>query len=135
MGGHLQNHVAHTNKAETALPYRKFSRITLRFRMSFYTKWGENLLICGSDSLFGSGDVKKGMWMTPHHEGEDLVWYAVVSVPDGFKMDYKYYIVDEQRNALKWEALESRSLKLPKGLEDGLSVDVVDTWVVRMLAL
>ena len=88
-------------------------------------------MIAGSDVLFGNWDIKKGVWMTPHHEGEHLMWQAQVSVPEGFKLDYRFGIVDEKLNIIKWESGEPRHLALPAaGPPDGAVIDVLDGWQV-----
>ena len=55
-------------------PFKRFNRINLRFRIAYYTQWGQNLMICGSDAQLGSNNIKQGVWMTPHHEGDLLIW-------------------------------------------------------------
>ena len=90
-------------------------------------------MITGSHTLFGNWDIKKGVRMTPHHEGEHLVWQAQVSVPEGFKLDYRFGIVDEKLNIIKWESGEPRQLTLPVGPPDGAVIDVLDGWQVLRL--
>ena len=51
-------------------------RFTVRFRVAFPTKWGENLVVSGSDVRLGAWDSKKGLWMSCHHVGDLLVWQA-----------------------------------------------------------
>lgn len=85
-------------------------------------------MLSGSDLLLGKWNIKQGVWMTPHHEGEFLVWQALISVPDQFELDYKYALVDDRLNVIKWEAGGTRRLLLPEGLPDGAMVDVLDTW-------
>ncbi|GAQ80801.1 4-alpha-glucanotransferase [Klebsormidium nitens] len=92
------------------------------------TVWGQNLMVVGSDPIFGSWNIKQGIWMTPHHEGDVLVWQAFVSVPEAFEFEYRYCLVDEKLNVLKWEALEKRKLAIPEGLADGAVVDILDNW-------
>lgn len=51
-------------------------RFTVRFRVAFPTKWGENLVVSGSDVRLGAWDAKKGLWMSCHHVGDLIVWQA-----------------------------------------------------------
>ena len=50
-------------------------RVTVRFRLPYPTRWGENLLVCGSEEL-GGWDAKRGLWMSCQHEDDVLVWQA-----------------------------------------------------------
>lgn len=54
-------------------------RCTIRFRVAFPTRWGENLVVSGSDVRLGAWDSKKGLWMSCHHVGDLLVWQARLS--------------------------------------------------------
>jgi 4-alpha-glucanotransferase len=113
-------------------PFKRFTRVNLRFKLPFMTVWGQNLMIVGSDPIFGSWNIKQGIWMTPHHEGDVLVWQAFVSVPEAFDFEYRYCLVDEKLNVLKWEAPEKRKLAIPEGLSDGAVVDILDNWQVSL---
>ncbi|CAM6114987.1 unnamed protein product [Calypogeia fissa] len=108
--------------------YRRARRINVRFRVPYYTQWGQNLMLSGSDPLLGNWTLSQGQWMTPHHEGDSLVWQAQISVPDHFETHYKYCLADENKNLLKWESGGRRFLALPEGLADGSTVDVHDLW-------
>eukprot|EP00897_Mesotaenium_endlicherianum_P007076 jgi/Mesen1/6397/ME000329S05559 len=108
--------------------FKRYKRINLRFKISFFTQWGQNLMVSGSDLLFGNWSIKRGVWMTPHHEGEQLVWQAHVAVPENFELEYKFCLVDEKLNVLNWEAGPSRQLQLPDNLPDGAVVDILDYW-------
>jgi 4-alpha-glucanotransferase len=41
--------------------------MTVKFRVKYYTKWGENLVVCGPSDAFGNWDAAKGLWMTCEH--------------------------------------------------------------------
>lgn len=113
-------------------PFKRFTRVNLRFKLPYMTVWGQNLMVVGSDPIFGSWNIKQGIWMTPHHEGDVLVWQAFVSVPEAFDFEYRYCLVDEKLNVLKWEAPEKRKLAIPEGLADGAVVDILDNWQVTL---
>ncbi|MCE3214856.1 4-alpha-glucanotransferase dpe2 [Datura stramonium] len=100
----------------------------LSFRIPYYTQWGQNLLICGSDRLLGSWNVKKGLLLKPSHQGEELIWSGSIPVPPGFQSEYSYYVVDDRRNILRWEVGKKRNLLLPDGLQDGQSLELRDLW-------
>eukprot|EP01018_Ginkgo_biloba_P034974 Gb_33253 [translate_table: standard] len=110
------------------LPFKRLRKISVRFRLPYYTQWGQNLIVCGSDPVMGSWKVKQAVQMMPHHQGDDLIWHATVSVPDNFRCEYNYCLVDDKRNLLKWESGKRRTFVLPDGLPDGASVDVYDLW-------
>eukprot|EP00850_Spirogloea_muscicola_P013966 SM000097S24819 [mRNA] locus=s97:544160:552835:+ [translate_table: standard] len=109
-------------------PFTRYARVNLRFKLPYYTKWGQNLMISGSDPLFGAYTLKRSVWMTPQHDGDDLVWQALVSVPATLHLEYRYCLVSEGPAVIKWEAGSPRRLALPAGLPDGSTVDILDTW-------
>ena len=41
--------------------------ITFKFRVKFYTKWGENVVVCGKSQAMGEYDATKGAWMSCEH--------------------------------------------------------------------
>ncbi|XP_019250677.1 PREDICTED: 4-alpha-glucanotransferase DPE2 [Nicotiana attenuata] len=98
------------------------------FRIPYYTQWGQHLLICGSDALLGSWNVKKGLLLKPSHQGEELIWSGSIPVPPGFQSEYSYYVVDDTRNILRWEVGKKRKLLLPDGLQDGQLLELHDLW-------
>jgi hypothetical protein len=48
--------------------------VTLRFRVPFPTRWGENLVLCGDDDRLGAWEPARGSWMQCFHVGDVLVW-------------------------------------------------------------
>ncbi|XP_015066159.1 4-alpha-glucanotransferase DPE2-like isoform X2 [Solanum pennellii] len=98
------------------------------FRIPYYTQWGQNVLICGSDRLLGSWNVKKGLLLKPSHQGEELIWSGSIPVPPGYQSEYSYYVVDDRRNILRWEVGKKRKLLLPDGFQDGQSLELHDLW-------
>ncbi|MDA9081081.1 hypothetical protein N9M16_06640 [Candidatus Dependentiae bacterium] len=38
-------------------------KITVGFRIKYWTEWGQNLVVCGNDPRLGSWDVRKGVFM------------------------------------------------------------------------
>lgn len=103
------------------------------FRIPYYTQWGQNVLICGSDRLLGSWNVKKGLLLKPSHQGEELIWSGSIPVPPGYQSEYSYYVVDDRRNILRWEVGKKRKLLLPDGFQDGQSLELHDLWQVLIL--
>lgn len=77
--------------------------------------------------------MKQGQWMTPHHEGDLLLWQVLVTVPEHFETEYSYCLVDEKLNVLKWEAGNRRVLTLPEGLPSDATVEIHDLWQVCSL--
>ncbi|XP_015066158.1 4-alpha-glucanotransferase DPE2-like isoform X1 [Solanum pennellii] len=103
------------------------------FRIPYYTQWGQNVLICGSDRLLGSWNVKKGLLLKPSHQGEELIWSGSIPVPPGYQSEYSYYVVDDRRNILRWEVGKKRKLLLPDGFQDGQSLELHDLWQICQL--
>ncbi|GMP97966.1 hypothetical protein CsSME_00046023 [Camellia sinensis var. sinensis] len=104
--------------------------VSLSFRIPYYTHWGQSLLVCGSEPALGSWNVKKGLLLSPHHQGDELVWHGTIAVPDGFGCEYSYYVVDDDKNVLRWEAGMKRKIMLPNGLQDGEEVALRDLWQI-----
>ncbi|CAH9105324.1 unnamed protein product [Cuscuta epithymum] len=103
--------------------------VRLSFRIPYYTQWGHHLLVCGSEPFLGSWDVKKGLLLRPSHHGDELIWSGTISVPQGFKSEYSYYVVDDEKNVVRWELGKKRKLLLPSDLPlDGLLVELRDLW-------
>ncbi|KAK6942118.1 Carbohydrate binding module family 20 [Dillenia turbinata] len=102
--------------------------VKVTFRVPYYTQWGQSLLVCGSEPVLGSWNVKKGVLLSPFHQGDELIWRGSVGVRSGFGCEYTYYVVDDDRNILRWEAGKKRKFSLPPGIQDGESVELHDLW-------
>ncbi|KAL0316723.1 UNVERIFIED_CONTAM: 4-alpha-glucanotransferase DPE2 [Sesamum radiatum] len=102
--------------------------VILSFRIPYYTHWGQHLLVCGSESVLGSWNVKKGLLLRPSHQGDELIWSGSLSVPAEFNCEYSYYVVDDDKNVLRWEAGKKRNLLLPNGVQNGQLVELHDLW-------
>jgi len=109
---------------------RRFKRVNIRFKLPYHTHWGQNLVLIGSDALLGAWAVEKGQSMTPHQEGDVLVWQVSISVPDHFQSEYNYVVVDDRFHVLRRESGAPRALKFPDGLPNGATVEVHDLWQV-----
>lgn len=102
--------------------------VTVIFRLPYYTKWGESLLICGSHPLLGSGNVKQGLVLSPFHQGDELIWCGKITVGIGFECEYNYYLVDDDRNVLRCEAGKKRKLVLHERIKGGEVLEFRDLW-------
>ncbi|XP_073104819.1 4-alpha-glucanotransferase DPE2 isoform X2 [Elaeis guineensis] len=107
---------------------KSLSTVTLLFKIPYYTQWGQSLLISGSEAALGSWNVKKGLVLSPFHQGNELIWCGRTSVPIAFTCEYSYYLVDDDRNILRWEGGKKRNLILPEGLLEGEVVEIHDLW-------
>lgn len=110
---------------------KSLSSVTLVFRLPYYTQWGQSLLVCGSEPVLGSWNVKQGLALGPSHEGDELIWCGKVAVSVGFRCEYSYYVVDDGRNVLRSEAGKKRRLTLPDGVREGAVVEIRDLWQVQ----
>ncbi|KAG1371187.1 4-alpha-glucanotransferase DPE2 [Cocos nucifera] len=107
---------------------KSLSTVTLLFKLPYYTQWGQSLLISGSEAVLGSWNVKKGLVLSPFHQGNELIWCGKIFVPIAFTCEYSYYLVDDDRNILRWEGGKKRNLILPEGLLEGEVVEIHDLW-------
>lgn len=60
--------------------------------------------------------------------GKDLAWEVIVPIPLVPEVTYRYAVVDESLNVVKW-GNETFTVALPLGLEDGAIVDICDEWM------
>ena len=104
--------------------------VTVSFRLPYYTKWGQHLLVCGSEPILGAWNVKKGLLLSPYNQDGELIWSGGIPVPADFRCEYNYYVVDDERNVLRWEVGNKRKLLLPEGVQSGHLVELHDLWQV-----
>lgn len=109
-------------------------RILLHFVTNYFTKWGQNLVVSGPGVLFGNYDPRRAHWATCHHAGKDLVWEVIVPVPLVAEITYKYAVVNESTQVIKWEN-EEHTVTLPEGLEEGSIVEIHDEWMVSCVSM
>lgn len=109
--------------------------VTVSFRIPYFTQWGHHLLVCGSEPVLGSWNVKKGLLLKPYHREVELIWSGSITVPVGFECEYSYYVVDEERNVSRWEIGKRRKLLLPDGTQNGHLVELHDLWKVSLYIL
>jgi 4-alpha-glucanotransferase len=112
---------------------KSLNTATLLFKLPYYTQWGQSLLIAGSEPALGSWNVKQGLSLTPVHQDNELFWCGRLCVAAGFTSEYKYYLVDDNKNVLRWEAGEKRKLVLPEGVQDGDIIEIRDWWQVLII--
>lgn len=62
----------------TSEPRQHSLSVTLRFRVPFQTRWGENLVLCGDDDRLGAWEPARGIWMQCFHAGDLLLWQVRV---------------------------------------------------------
>ena len=106
--------------------------VKLRFRISYYTDWGQSLVVCGAAPTLGSWNVKKGLLLSPVHQGDELIWTGTIAVPCHFSCEYSYYVVDDAKNVLRREMGSRRNLSLPHLLLEGHTLELHDLWQVLL---
>ncbi|GAB4851804.1 4-alpha-glucanotransferase dpe2 [Ancistrocladus abbreviatus] len=102
--------------------------VNVTFRIPYFTHWGQSLLVCGSEPLLGSWNVKKGLPLIPFHLGNELIWRGSIEVPRGFGCEYSYFVVDDEKNVLRWEMGKKRKLLLLDSVQDGEAIELHDLW-------
>uniref|UniRef100_A0A2P2MKW7 4-alpha-glucanotransferase n=1 Tax=Rhizophora mucronata TaxID=61149 RepID=A0A2P2MKW7_RHIMU len=107
---------------------KSMKSVKVSFRIPYYTQWGQSLLVCGSEPVVGSWNVKKGLLLRPVHLGEELIWCGTVAVPSEFSCEYNYYVIDENKSVQRWEMGKKRKLLLPEGISGGETVELHDLW-------
>jgi hypothetical protein len=117
-------------------PFTRIRKVTLSFRLPYFTQWGQNLMVCGSDPALGAWKTKQGLRMSPRLQAADaLVWHATLTVPHDFSCDYSYYLVDDQQNVLRSETGKRHAFALPHGLPDEAAVEIYDLWQVFFIIM
>lgn len=109
---------------------KSIESVNVTFRLPYYTQWGQSLLVCGSEALLGSWNVKKGLLLSPVHQGDELIWYGTIAVHKGFRCEYSYYVVNDDKDILRWEMGKKRPLLLPEGIQHPEVVELHDLWQV-----
>lgn len=110
--------------------------VSVSFRIPYYTQWGQSLVVCGSEPVLGSWNVKRGLQLSPVHQGDELIWFGTLSLPKGFgPCEYSYYVVDDDRNVVRWEMGKKRRLLLPQTFEGGELLHLHDFWQVLSSSL
>jgi len=104
--------------------------VKISFRLPYLTQWGQSLLVCGSVPVLGSWNVKKGVLLSPFHEGSELIWSGSITVPKGFQCEYTYYVVDDKKNIVRWEMGKKHELALPNSVQSGQEIEFRDLWQV-----
>ncbi|MBA0747834.1 hypothetical protein Gogos_004713 [Gossypium gossypioides] len=107
---------------------KSMKSVKLKFRIPYFTEWGQSLLVCGSEPTLGSWNVKKGLLLSPVHQDDQLIWTATISVPCQFSCGYRYYVVDDAKNVLRWEMGNERWLSIPHLLPEGHTLELHDLW-------
>lgn len=102
--------------------------VKISFRLPYFTQWGQSLLVCGSVPVLGSWNVKKGVLLSPFHEGSELIWSGSITVPKGFQCQYTYYVVDDKKNIVRWEMGKKHELTLPESVQSGQEIEFRDLW-------
>lgn len=111
---------------------KSLKMVKVGFKLPYYTHWGQSILVCGSEPALGSWNVKQGLILSPFHRGGELVWWGRIAVPSGFVCEYSYYLVDDDRNVLRWEGGKKRRLILPEGIKEGEVTEFYDLWQVLL---
>ncbi|KAL2659497.1 hypothetical protein GLYMA_03G121100v4 [Glycine max] len=107
---------------------KSVNSVKVSFRIPYFTQWGQTLLVCGSVPVLGSWNVKKGVLLRPIHQGAELIWGGSITVPKGFRCQYSYYVVDDNKNVLRWEMGKKHELVLPEGIRSGHEIEFRDLW-------
>ncbi|KAJ7972058.1 4-alpha-glucanotransferase dpe2-like protein [Quillaja saponaria] len=107
---------------------KSVNSVKVSFQLPYYTHWGQSLIVSGSVPVLGSRNVKKGFLLSPVHQGDELIWYGSLAVPSGFECEYSYYVVDDEKNVLRWEMGKGCKLLLPEGIQNGQEVELHDLW-------
>ena len=95
----------------------------LTLHIDYHTRWGENLMVCGSAAALGAGDTAHAMPMAIA-EGSDR-WTLHADIPESdFPIEYSYIVVRDG-NVVRREWGKPHTLGLPDGLH---GCTVIDRW-------
>jgi len=121
---------------------------TIAFRTSYWTNWGENLVVCGADAALGRWNPARGLRMRCRAgRGErELEWRAETRAEDGGlgsgksangrrTIEYRYAVIDEREHVIAWDG-EVRTLELEdgRGTRGERGVECADEWNSRATA-
>lgn len=105
--------------------------LVLKFKTSYFTEWGQSVVVVGSSPQLGGGALEKALKLSCRHAGErSLVWEGVAAAP-ARDFCYRYAVVGEDGELAKWHALP-QAVALPPWSGGGeLVLDLSDEWVDR----
>ncbi|KAJ8449740.1 hypothetical protein Cgig2_001396 [Carnegiea gigantea] len=75
----------------------------------------------------------RGLLVSPQHEGNELVWRGSIAIVSGFECEYSYYLVDDEKNVLRWDMGKKRKLLLPESVPHGEAMELHDLWQVYVI--
>ena len=104
--------------------------LRLRFSVAYWTAWGDSLVVCGKGALMGNWDPQKGQPMTCHHDGQELIWEAIVEAPALEDFSYQYVVVNAEHKIVRREN-HKRRLQVPSSLPPLANIELQDAWEVR----
>lgn len=84
----------------------------LRFRIPYFTTWGQRLEVRGSGPALGAWHPEQALRLT-YHPGTNT-WEGETELPatDAATLRYKYVLVDDRSGAVTWEGGPDRQLNL-----------------------
>lgn len=97
----------------------------IHFKISYFTYWGQRLLVTGNIPELGNNDLTKALALT-YQSPEDWVAEIEVNSNGGIQLNYKYVLYTEQNGQYTEEWGDDRNISL-----DTLKTDhyfCLDTW-------
>jgi len=99
----------------------------IRFQIVYLTRWGQNLMVCGSLPGLGDWNAANAAVMCPV-DPEKGLWDFELELEQGTvpSFEYKYVISDSGSNTCSWEWGENRKLAVSEIGYDHLQIN--DSW-------
>lgn len=113
----------------SATPRSEDNSITVHFRVSYMTTWGQHVRVVGEHAALGEEQPSLAPPLGCRHVGEELVWEGKISIPKVLHFSYKFAVVSED-NRVQCQERESRRVALPSNLQPGAVVSLQDEWQV-----
>lgn len=86
------------------------------FRLPYYTRWGENILVTGNIPELGNNNLDKAL---PLNFKDHELWTGEIeiNIPAGSEIYYNYLLLDRESGVRTIEWGNQRKIKLSKGIE------------------
>jgi 4-alpha-glucanotransferase len=83
----------------------------IHFKISYYTYWGQRVLVSGNIPELGNNDVSKALALS-YQSPEDWIGEIDINRTDNFTLNYKYILYSEQTGQFETEWGDDRNLEL-----------------------
>lgn len=97
--------------------------LVIKFHIQYHTQWGQQLALVGNHPGLGKGLLPSARKLQYTEDGN---WSITIEIEPDFQLEYRYVLLDDNRNILDEEWGSKRTLDTTKIKADKLSI--YDSW-------